>query len=611
MCLAHITGDDRWIEPPFLPERDVNLFHDETGGLPEAVQREVREAMSAVLDELTSGRRSMAPVPDPDRMVQMMRACVAEEVAPEYGPMMLEELGLIDRDVRWSGAPAAPPGFTALVIGAGFAGICASIKLAALGIAHVVVEKNPDLGGTWYDNDYPAAGVDTPNHFYSYSFAPNPHWRHYFSKHAEISAYAGAVADQHQVRERTRFRTTVESMTWSEKRSQWDVEMSFPGGRLIESYNVVITAVGQLNRPNLAPARGIESFRRPWFHSAKWESSVDLGGRRVAVVGTGASAMQFLPAVADAAAHVTVFQRSPQWVRPNADYHREVSPQTQWLMDNVPHYARWYRFGLFWRFGDGLLRTLRRDPEWEHPERAMNRSNDRHRRQLTEHLEQELEGRPDLIAKCLPVYPPYGKRILVDNHWYATLRRDNVELVTAGVDHVTASGIVDAEGIEREFDAIILATGFEAGKLLAPIEIRGRSGVALREVWGEDDPRAYLGISAPDYPNMFVLVGPNTFVAHGGSIIFQVECAMRHVAGALVHMCENSIAAVEVRRDVHDDNNARVDAEHEQLVWSHPGMRTWYRNAAGRVFSPMPWRFVDYWQMTHDFDPADYVAVTR
>lgn len=387
--------------------------------------------------------------------------------------------------------------------------------------------------------------------------------------------------------------------------------MAFPGGRLHESYSVVITAVGQLNRPNLAPARGIESYQRPWFHSAKWDSSVDLSNKRVAVVGTGASAMQFLPAVADTAAHVTVFQRSPQWVRPNADYHREVCAETRWLMDNVPHYARWYRFGLFWRFGDGLLRTLRRDPEWEHPERSMNRSNDRHRRQLTEHLERELASRPDLVAKCLPDYPPYGKRILVDNHWYATLRRDNVELVTAAVDRVTATGIIDADGDVREFDAIILATGFEAGRLLAPIEIRGRSGAPLREIWGDDDPRAYLGITVPDYPNLFVLVGPNTFVAHGGSIIFQVECAMRHVTGALVHMCENEIASVEVRRDVHDDYNARVDTEHEQLVWSHPGMRTWYRNAAGRVFSPMPWRFVDYWQMTHDFDPADYVTVAR
>lgn len=611
MCLAHITGDDRWLEEPYRPERDVNLFHDETGGLTPSVQAEVREAMAAVLDELESGLRPMPSVPDPDRMVRMMSTCVAEDVSPEYAPLMLEELGLVDRDVHWTTKPAIPSGFRVLVIGAGFAGLCASIKLATLGIPHVVVEKNSDLGGTWFDNDYPDAGVDTPNHFYSYSFAPNPRWRHYFSKRAEIRAYADAVARDHGITDLIRFRTSVESMTWSDTRAEWDVEMTFPGGRLIESYPVVITAVGQLNRPNLAPARGIESYKGPWFHSAKWDSSVNLTGRRVAVVGTGASAMQFLPTVAERAAHVTVYQRSPQWVRPNADYHREVSPETIWLMENVPHYARWYRFGLFWRFGDGLLRTLRRDPEWPHPEKSMNRSNDRHRRQLTDHLESELAGRPDLITKCLPDYPPYGKRILVDNNWYATLRRDNVDLVTSALDHVTATGIVDADGVERQFDAIILATGFEAGRLLAPIEIRGRSGTPLRDVWGDDDPRAHLGISVPDYPNMFVLVGPNTFVAHGGSIIFQAECAMRHVAGALVRMCEEKISAIEVRREVHDEYNARVDAEHADLVWSHPGMRNWYRNSAGRVFSPMPWRFVDYWQMTHDYDPDDYLEERR
>lgn len=611
MCLAHLTGDDRWIGDPYLPERDVNLFHDETGGLPPDVQAEVREAISAVLDELAAGTRTPAGTPSAERMVAMMRACVAEDVAPEYAPLMLEELGLVDRDVHWSSGPAVPPGFRVLVIGAGFAGICASIKLAALGVPHVVVDKNPDLGGTWFDNDYPDAGVDTPNHFYSYSFAPNPHWRHYFSKRAEIRAYADSVARAHGVTERTRHMVEVTSMTWNENDATWDVEMSGPDGTVHESYSAVITAVGQLNRPNLAPARGIESFCGPWFHSAAWDRAVDLAGARVAVIGTGASAMQFLPTVAATAESVVVFQRSPQWVRPSVDYHREVSPETRWLMENVPHYARWYRFGLFWRFGDGLLRTLRRDPDWPHPERSMNRSNDRHRRQLTEHLERELEGRPDLVAKCLPDYPPYGKRILVDNDWYATLRRDNVELVAAAVDRITATGIIDAEGTEHDVDVIILATGFEAGRLLAPMTIRGRSGVRLRDVWGDDDPRAHLGVSVPDYPNMFVLIGPNTFVAHGGSIIFQAECSMRHVAGALVHMCEAGLASLEVRREVHDEYNARVDAEHEQLVWAHPGMRNWYRNAAGRVFSPMPWRFVDYWQMTHDFDPTEYVGTPR
>jgi 4-hydroxyacetophenone monooxygenase len=612
ICLAQITGDDKWLREPFLPRRDTNLFHDETGGLPDDVQDEVRSAMATVLDELNAGTRVVPSDIDAEQFVTMMRTCVAEQVAPEYAPMLLEELGFVDRDVHWSDTvpPELPAGFRVLVIGAGFAGICAAIKLGQLGIPYVVVEKNSDIGGTWFDNNYPEAGVDTPNHFYSYSFAPNTRWNNYFSKRAEIWKYARDVAERHNIISNIEFSTEVSSLKWNNDSNSWTAEIESNGTTRSEEFPVVITAVGQLNRPNLAPARGIENFTGSWFHSAHWDHSVDLAGKRVAVIGTGASAMQFMRTVAATAGDVTIYQRSPQWIRPSSDYHRTVSTDTMWLLENVPFYAQWYRFGLFWRFGDGLLNTLRRDPEWPHPERSMNRHNDRHREQMTEFVVTSLEGRPDLLEKCLPTYPPYGKRILIDNDWYPTLRRDNVHLVAEGVDHVTSTGIVDSSGTTTDFDVIILATGFQAGNLLSPIDIRGRSGTALREVWGTDNPKAYLGITVPDYPNMFMLVGPNTFVAHGGSIIFQAECEMRYITDCLVTMIEKQISSVEVRADIHDDYNEHVDAEHNELVWAHAGLNSWYRNSQGRVFSPMPWRFVDYWRMTHDFDATEYVVTS-
>ena len=611
MCLAQITGEDHWLQEPYLPRRDTNLFHDETGGLPSAVQDEVRNAARQVLQDIANNSRSIPHDIDIERFNRMMNVCVAEDVAPEYAPMLLEELGFVNRDVQWSTPSVSPNGFKVLIIGAGFAGICAAIKLQALGIAYEVVEKNSDIGGTWFDNNYPDAGVDTPNHFYSYSFAPNTKWKHYFSKRSDIWQYARDVAEKFNIISCIRFSTEVTTMKWNVESQTWTATITNSAHTKDEEFSAVITAVGQLNRPNLAPARGIENFNGDWFHSAHWNHSVDLSGKRVAVIGTGASAMQFMPTLAATAGDVTIFQRSPQWVRPNNDYHRTVSENTMWLLENMPFYAQWYRFGLFWRFGDGLLRTLRRDPEWQFPERSMNRHNDRHREQLTEHLLQELEGRADLIEKCLPDYPPYGKRILVDNNWYSTLRRDNVHLVTSAVDRVTNTGIIDADGDKHDFDVIILATGFQAGNLLSPIDIRGVSGTPLREVWGVDDPRAYLGITVPDYPNMFVLVGPNTFVAHGGSIIYQAECEMRYVTDCIRHMVENGISSVEVKQDVHDEYNERVDAEHDQLVWSHSGLHSWYRNSKGRVFSPMPWRFVDYWQMTHDFNESEYTATVK
>jgi 4-hydroxyacetophenone monooxygenase len=611
MCLAQITGEDHWLQEPYLPRRDTNLFHDETGGLPSAVQDEVRNAARQVLQDIANNSRSIPHDIDIERFNRMMNVCVAEDVAPEYAPMLLEELGFVNRDVHWSTPAVSPNGFKVLIIGAGFAGICAAIKLQALGIPYVVVEKNSDIGGTWFDNNYPDAGVDTPNHFYSYSFAPNTKWKHYFSKRSDIWQYAQDVAEKFNIISHIRFSTEVTTMKWNVESQTWTTTITNSAQTKDEEFSAVITAVGQLNRPNLAPARGIENFNGDWFHSAHWNHSVDLSGKRVAVIGTGASAMQFMPTLAATAGDVTIFQRSPQWVRPNNDYHRTVSENTMWLLENMPFYAQWYRFGLFWRFGDGLLRTLRRDPEWQFPERSMNRHNDRHREQLTEHLLQELEGRTDLIDKCLPDYPPYGKRILVDNNWYSTLRRDNVHLVTSAVDHLTNTGIIDADGDKHDFDVIILATGFQAGNLLSPIDIRGVSGTPLREVWGVDDPRAYLGITVPDYPNMFVLVGPNTFVAHGGSIIYQAECEMRYVTDCIRHMVENGISSVEVKQDVHDEYNKRVDAEHDQLVWSHSGLHSWYRNSKGRVFSPMPWRFVDYWQMTHAFNESEYTATVK
>ncbi|MBH1964133.1 MAG: NAD(P)/FAD-dependent oxidoreductase [Comamonadaceae bacterium] len=608
MCLAQITEDDRWLEEPFRPRRDTNLFADESGGLPENTQQVVRQAAEKVLGEIERGERVLPPMPSAERFLRMMRVNVAEDIAPEYVPMMMEEMHFSDRSVPWTnGKPAAASQFNVMIIGAGVSGICAAIKLDELGIAWTLVEKNSQVGGTWYENTYPDAGVDTPNHFYSYSFEPNFRWSSYFSKSAEVQAYVHGVAARKKVLERIRFDTEVESLTWDESSRSWSaVIRKSDGSKVTEQANAIISAVGQLNRPKTPAIPGIETFTGQAFHSAHWRHDIDLHGKRVAVLGTGASAMQFLPTVAEAAGHLTVFQRSPQWVKPAVDYHRKVTPETKWLLEHVPYYFRWYRFGLLWRYGDGLLRSLRRDPAWPHPERAMNRHNDKHREQLTEHLMKELEGRPDLVPKVLPDYPPYGKRILIDNHWYRTLKRPNVELASTGVTHIEGQNIVASDGESRPFDVLIYATGFEVGKFLHPMQVRGRGGLLLSDVWGDDDPRAYLGITAPNFPNFFCLFGPNTNLAHGGSIIFQAECQTRYVTSCLVQMLETGISAIEVRREVHDDYIERVDSEHNELVWSHRGMNNWYRNAKGRVFAPMPWTLVNYWRMTHDAALNDY-----
>lgn len=615
-CLVHITGDRRWIERPFLPKRDIALFADPSGGLPPEVQAQVRQGMGRVLAELADGRRQPAPQPDDALMLDIMRTIIAEPVPAEYVPMIREEMGLADRAVRWDDESAPAPRLRrsredlhVLIIGAAISGLCAAIRLGEMGIPYRIVEKNEDIGGTWWENDYPESGVDTPNHFYSYSFQPNLDWSSCYSKRGEVLDYLRRMVEERDLRRHIRFRTEVTALRWHEDRQEWQATLRDADGRMHDQWApVVITAVGQLNRPKMAPFPGMETFTGPWWHSARWPRDAELKGKHVAVVGTGASAMQFLRSVAAEAAQVTIFQRSPQWARCEADYHGRVGEAVRWLLHHVPYYYAWYRFGLIWRFGDGLLHTLRRDPTWEHGGRSMNRRNDRHREAMTQYLRSQLEGRDDLIAKCLPDYPPYGKRILVDNGWYASLKRDNVDLVTEAVSRVEGPDVITDSGARYTPDVIILATGFEAGKMLAPMDIRGRSGAPIRARWGDDDPRAYLGIVVADYPNLFVMTGPNTGLAHGGSLMFMSECQVRYICGCLKAMAERGIGSIEIREDVQDDYCARVDAEHAELVWTHPGMRNWYRNPRGRVFGPVPWRLVDYWSMTREPKLEEFIV---
>lgn len=602
MVLFHLSGDRRWLNEPFRPQRDIRLFADESAGLPQELQAQVRAAVFAALEQGIGEPRIGAP--DEALLVEMMSAFNGEPVPKEYAPLVLEEMGFRPRDVA---APAnAPQSFHVLIIGAGMSGLCAAIKLEQLGIAYTVIEKNPDVGGTWYENTYPDCRVDTPNHFYSFSFAPNHDWSRYFSPRDELYAYLRDCAQRFGVRRRIRFDTTVQALCWDEAERIWRVEVRDNNGATTLCANAVISAVGQLNRPQLPNIEGLDDFTGPLFHSARWPDGIDLAGKRVAVIGTGASAMQLVPRVAEQAAQLTIFQRSPQWARPSPDYHREVGDGTRWLLHHLPFYAAWYRFGLFWRFGDGLHRSLQKDPDWPHPERSLNRTNDRHRQEIARYIEEELGHDAGLIAKAMPDYPPFGKRILVDNGWFRTLRRDNVHLETGAIARVTPTGIAMADGAAHDFDAIILATGFKASGMLGDIEVKGRDGRTLREQWGEDDPRAYLGIAAPGFPNLFFLYGPNTNLGHGGSIIFHAECQVRYVMACLAELLANNAASMECRQEAHDAYNARVDAAHEQMIWTHPGMQTYYRNTAGRVVTNSPWRLVDYWWMTRAPDLADY-----
>lgn len=605
MVLVHHTGDPAWLEPPFEPRRDVRLIPDPDAGLPTSVQRTIR---SAALDAIAAGQPLAMRDPGDRLMQRMMSVCLGERVPAEYAELNREEMGLVSRFMQWQERPS-PEELDAqrvLIVGAGVCGIALGVSLKKLGVPFTIIEKHPQAGGTWFRNRYPGCGVDTPNHAYSFSFGGSHPWSRYFSQREEVLDYLSKVVEEFELRPNIRFETTLERSSWDESTQQWVSQVRAGDGRQELRSRFLVSGIGQLSDPAIPDIAGASDFAGLRFHSVDWPEDLDVSGRRVAVIGTGATAMQLVPAIANRASRVAVFQRTAQWARPIPGYADPIRAETQLLMAHVPLYAKWFRFNMFWRYGDGLLRHLKTDPDWAHPERAVNSVNDRHRQEMTEFIRSKLNGRPDLIAKSLPDYPAYGKRILLDNDWYGTIRKPNVDLFTEGMRRLTPGGIELVSGRESAADIIVYATGFKVAEMASRLNLTGRGGRTLSDAWGNHNAAAYLGLMVPSFPNFFCMLGPGSGPGHGGSSVFQAECQARYIAACIVRMHEARIAVVDVKRHVHEAYLGRFDEEHRTLVWAHPRVSSYYRNGRGRVFTVMPWRFVDYWRMTHDPDLDDF-----
>jgi 4-hydroxyacetophenone monooxygenase len=613
MVIYHMTGDEKWLSPPYVPKRDVSLIADAQAGFDAERQAEIR---SAAFQCLRSGGPASAFTPDEETLHRMMGACLNERVAPEYAGMMREEMGFVSRFAHWRDPVGARRKLTERhlrvgIVGAGASGIILASNLLELGIEFVVFERAEDVGGTWREHRYPGCSVDTPNHAYSFSFGKRYAWSRYFAPREEIQDYIRGIAEEMGIRPHIRFSTTVSAAVWDEDRKMWSVEVEAPEGRETVEVNVLVSAIGQLSKPLRISISGEESFPGPLFHPMHWPDGLDFTGKRVAIVGTGATAMQIVAEIAPHVSQLTVYQRTPQWMRPIDRYHDPIEPDQQWLLKHVPFYAEWFRLTMLWRYGDGLLPTLRKDPNWQTPTLSVNATNERHRLEMIRYIEQKLCSRPDLLAKAIPCYPPYGKRILLDAGWYDALLLSNVELVSEPIDHICGNTIVSAGGSGREADILVVSTGYDVNTMTSALDVTGRGGLSLASVWRGDDPYAYVSTSVPDFPNLFIIYGPNTALAHGGSAIFMNECASRYVADFLTRMVEDEMETVDVKPDVAAEYTARIDAEHDTLVWTAPGLESYYRNSKGRVSSANPWRMVDYWRLTHEADPEHYRVTYR
>ena len=499
---------------------------------------------------------------------------IGQPVSDEYLDFLREELGVAGEDVR---APTwhkddidADRPFSVVIVGAGMSGLAAAHRLHQAGVPYVILEKNNDVGGTWFENRYPGCRVDVPNHLYSYSFFQRADWPQRFTQQEMLLDYFRDAADALDLRKHIRFGTEVLDATFRETEGDWAVRIRTPDGReetLIA--NVLISAVGQLNRPKLPDIAGRDSFAGASFHSAQWDSSVDLKGKRVAVIGTAASGIQLIPAIADEVAELHVYQRTPNWFMPTPDYHADTPAGMQWLLDNVPTYSEWYRLSLFWRLSEGMLAAARVDPEWPQDGRSVGPLNDGLRALLTQYLDSQFADAPDLLARVLPGYPPLAKRILLDNGiWATTLKRDHVELISDAIDEITPTGVV-AGGQLREVDVIVYATGFHASEFLTPLRIRGRDGRDLHEHWN-GDARAYLGLTVPGFPNLFCMYGPNTNLVANGSIIYFSECEVQYILSAIRLLLERRASAVDCRPEVHDAYNVAVDEANARMAWGRP-----------------------------------------
>lgn len=611
-ALVHITGNASHLSNDLRPK--YGRVRDDQGGLSDADQQRIRQMALEVLSKHFAGA-PLPPQPDMSVIRQTMEFVASSDIPEKYVALLAEQMELDAGDATLANSSAPHLGqsgskMRGLIVGAGMSGLLMAIKLKQAGVEFQVIEKNAGVGGTWFLNDYPGCRVDTPNHLYSFSFEPSHGWPSYFSDQKVLRRYFQDIVQKWSLESRIRLNTELVRADFSVDKAQWLARVRGPGGseEVIEA-DFLVSAVGQLNEPLYPDIASREKFLGPTFHSARWRHDVDLADKRVAVIGTGASALQLVPEVAKRARQLTVFQRSPPWLVSTPEYHDQVPAGAKWLLEHVPYYAKWYRLRLFWKMSHEIFEAITVDPEWRGPPNAVSALSARLSKLLAHEMTQQLdETNRALASKLVPDYPFGAKRALRDNgQWIRTLTQPHVRLVTDPIAEMTAQGIKTSTGTEHELDVIIYATGFRASEFLPDIDLVGRNGITLHEHWAED-AKAYLGILVPQFPNLFILYGPNTNIVVDGSIIFMSECSANYIMGCLRLLEGANARTIEVRGDVHDRYNDLIDSENRSRAWGIPQVTSWYKNRKGRVSQNWPHRLIDYWIATRKVEPGDLVV---
>jgi len=486
----------------------------------------------------------------------------------------------------------APRHHDVIVVGAGFGGLGMGIQLKRAGRHDfLIVEQHVGVGGTWHANRYPGAACDIPSLLYSFSFAPNPDWSRNYPGQEEIEAYLGACVQRFKLGPHLRLRTRVAEIEWDEAAQRWIVRAEQRGGARIEwTARVVVNATGGLSRPKVPDLPGLADFGGTVMHTARWHGEIPLAGKRIGVIGTGASAIQLVPQLVDMAAQVVLFQRTPAWVLPK--HERPFRAFERWAFEHVPLARRLVRAAVF------AIHEMRA-PGFVWQPRILQALEPLALRRLARHIHD-----PALRDALTPRYRMGCKRILIANDFYPAMRRRNAKLVTSPIDHVAADGIVTADRTRHPLDILVMATGFQAAEAMAPFPVRGRRGLELNQVW-RDGARAYLGTTVPGFPNLFMIVGPNTGLGHN-SMVFMIESQLRYVLDALARMERARIAGVDAKPAVVDAFNDRLQARMKRTVWSTGGCTSWYQTRSGLITTLWPGTTLEYRWRTWRFRLSDY-----
>lgn len=489
-----------------------------------------------------------------------------------------------------------PDDFRVAVIGAGFNGIGLGVQLGRLGIAYNVYERRAEVGGTWSINRYPDIRVDTLSSTYEFSFEKRYPWTEYFARGPEVRSYLDHIADTYGVRQNLRLSHDLVEARFDETTDRWTLRFATPDGEVTADANVVVTASGLFANPNIPDFPGADQFTGIFVHPSRWPDGLSLEGKRVGVIGNGSTGVQLLAPVAAEAAHVTVFQRTPQWISPRDRYGLPVEPGVRWIIDTVPGYWNWCRFtsimSLFTFHQDFLLT----DEEFEASGGRISAKSEFIRSMLTDYIKAEIGDRPDLFEKLLPDYAPMVRRPVVDNGWYRALTRPNVELVASAVESMDASGVITAEGEHYDIDVLICATGFDVVKYLAPAEYIGRGGRRLHDRWADESPRAYAGLMVPEFPNFFMLYGPNSQPVSGGvSLPTWYQMWSAFISRCITTMIDEGTTRVEVTEEAFTEYNERLDREAQKLTMLTDSSSTDnYYVQGGRLQTSAPWETADY-----------------